>query len=83
MAGRVPIGSGANQNRVFIDLTDETELGDSEVVSACARFHFDLLKIALLEPATFPLAPIPAPLWLSLSRQFLFSLPPANWLPKY
>ncbi|KAJ5158618.1 uncharacterized protein N7500_008269 [Penicillium coprophilum] len=31
MAGRVPLGSGANQNRVFIDLTDEIEPNDSEV----------------------------------------------------
>ena len=37
MAGRVPLGSGANQNRVFIDLTGETDPGDSEVVSAYAR----------------------------------------------
>jgi hypothetical protein len=54
MAGRVPLGSGANQSRVFIDLTDETDPGDSEVVSACT--HPSQSKTALLEP-TFPLAP--------------------------
>jgi histone-lysine N-methyltransferase SUV39H len=37
MAGRVPLGSGANQNKVFIDLTDEPEPTDSEMVRSCAR----------------------------------------------
>lgn len=75
MAGRVPLGSGANQNRVFIDLTDETDPGDSEVVSAYAPVHLDLPKTALPKP---PRAR--APLCLSLSRQFFLSPQPTVYL---
>lgn len=65
MDGRVPFGSGA-QNRVFIDLTDETEPVDSTMVSAYP-------KATLLKPIS-P-GPVPHYNYLSLFRRF-FSVSP-------
>ena len=69
MAGRAPSSLGANQNRVFIDLTNDIELGNSELVSACARSP-------LREPTTFP----PTPLCHSLFGQITFFLKPTIYL---
>lgn len=80
MAGRVPLGSGANQNRVFIDLTDETEPGDSEVVSACTHSS-QSSKTALLEP-TFPLARCGPTMLFFVLCVNLFPFSP-NCLPNY
>jgi hypothetical protein len=49
MAGRAPLSSGANQNRVFIDLTDDNEPTDSPV-SNCLL----IVSIRVNFPQTVP-----------------------------
>ncbi|KAJ5516838.1 hypothetical protein N7527_008398 [Penicillium freii] len=55
MAGRVPLGSGANQNRVFIDLTDETDPGDSEVPKNLVQGKLPFVAALAYHPPTVPL----------------------------
>ncbi|CDM30504.1 hypothetical protein DTO013E5_2545 [Penicillium roqueforti] len=55
MAGRAPPGSGANQNRVFIDLTNEIELGNSELPKKSVQAKLPFVTTLTYRPPTVPL----------------------------
>ncbi|CAI7660867.1 unnamed protein product [Penicillium glandicola] len=55
MAGRFPLGSGGNQNRVFIDLTDETELGDTDVPKKLVQGQLPFVTALAYRSPTVPL----------------------------